>query len=74
MFDEFAKRIFVDVLTGFKKAVNLIFSSVVMIITVMAFALVLHFVPFWLVLIVLIGLLGAHVYHVYLEVLGDDDV
>ncbi|AXC38755.1 UNVERIFIED_ORG: hypothetical protein [Escherichia phage CMSTMSU] len=40
----------------------------------MAFALVLHFVPFWLVFIVLIVLLGTHVYYVYREALDDDNV
>lgn len=74
MVDSFMKRVLNDVLSGFKKATSLIFSSVVMVITVMAFALVLHFVSFWLVFIVLIVLLGTHVYYVYCEALDDDNV
>lgn len=67
------KQIFKNVLSGFEKAVRLIFSSVAMIITLMVFALVLHFVPFWLVFIVLIGLLGTHVYYEYRKVLDGDN-
>lgn len=67
------KKIFKNLLSGFEKAVRLIFSSVVMVITVLAFSLVLHFVPFWLVFIVLIALLGARVYYVYRDALDDDN-
>lgn len=67
------KKIFKNLLSGFEKAVRLIFSSVVMVITVLAFSLVLHFVPFWLIFIVLIALLGAHVYYVYRDALDDDN-
>ncbi|EHV4442754.1 Uncharacterised protein [Escherichia coli] len=73
MVDSFMKKIFKNLLSGFEKAVRLIFSSVVMVITVLAFSLVLHFVPFWLVFIVLIALLGAHVYYVYRAALDDDN-
>ncbi|EKR8628592.1 hypothetical protein GNZ01_06595 [Escherichia coli] len=73
MVDSFMKKIFKNLLSGFEKAVRLIFSSVVMVITVLAFSLVLHFVPFWLVFIVLIALLGAHVYYVYRDALDDDN-
>lgn len=73
MVDSFMKRVLTDVLSGFKKATNIIFSSIVMVITVLSFSLVLHFVPFWLIFIVLIGLLCAHVYHVYSEMSDDDD-
>ncbi|MCU6292751.1 hypothetical protein [Escherichia coli] len=73
MVDSFMKKIFKNLLSGFEKAVSLIFSSVVMVITVLAFSLVLHFVPFWLVFIVLIALLGAHVYYVYRDALDDDN-
>lgn len=73
MVDSFMKKIFKNLLSGFEKAVSLIFSSVVMVITVLAFSLVLHFVPFWLIFIVLISLLGAHVYYVYRDALDDDN-
>ncbi|AGC34727.1 hypothetical protein G17_00397 [Escherichia phage vB_EcoM_G17] len=73
MVDSFMKKIFKKLLSGFEKAVSLIFSSVVMVITVLAFSLVLHFVPFWLIFIVLIALLGAHVYYVYRDALDDDN-
>ncbi|HBC8436825.1 TPA: hypothetical protein KE178_004679 [Escherichia coli] len=73
MVDSFMKKIFKNLLSGFEKAVRLIFSSVVMVITVLAFSLVLHFVPFWLIFIVLIALLGAHVYYVYRDALDDDN-
>ncbi|EFJ0711806.1 hypothetical protein [Escherichia coli] len=73
MVDSFMKKIFKKLLSGFEKAASLIFSSVVMVITVLAFSLVLHFVPFWLIFIVLIALLGAHVYYVYRDALDDDN-
>ena len=73
MVDSFMKKIFKKLLSGFEKAVSLIFSSVVMVITVLAFSLVLHFVPFWIIFIVLIALLGAHVYYVYRDALDDDN-
>lgn len=73
MVDTLLKRVLNNVLYGFKKATNLIFSSVEMIITVLVFSLVLHFVPFWLVFIALIITLGVHVYNVYLELMKDDD-
>ncbi len=71
MVDKLLKNIAVRLLDGFVDTVKLLFSTAMSILVILMFALVLHFVPVWIVITAIIVLLITISYFTYREELQE---